>query len=269
LREDGAPVGQRPRRHLGYTRAMGLIEAPQEAANLARDVVYDLERGYESQIASGIVPRQAVRDARATFRARVAPALHAAFEAALSCSSLAGEVEGAAPAAAGARGVAGVPPSSRIALKGRGKVIGALVMLGFFAVIVVWTIAKVPDPVVLARVALAQTSGSGEASLAVAGPAEVKIAVAADSVSWNGRTCLEIDAQALKGGAVVARMSCCGWSPRGRGAGGAGHAFPIYAQRTGCVLKVPAGGMERLRVATRLGAGGTLKFEGLEIRAEQ
>jgi hypothetical protein len=136
---------------------MSLIDAPDQAVNLARDMVFDLERDHDSQISRGFIPRQAVQEARAAFRARVVPGLHPAFESALASSSLAREAEVAVhdPAAA-----ADLPPS-RVP-RSRTKVLAGLGMIAAFAVVIGWAVFTRHEPVVLARVPLPGAIGSGE-----------------------------------------------------------------------------------------------------------
>jgi hypothetical protein len=126
-----------------------------------------------------------------------------------------------------------------------------------------------PEGVVLARLPLPGAIGSGEMPLAVPGAAVVKLAVAADSVSYSGKGCLDLEAQALKGSAVVGSVSCCAWYPRHIRKARSGWLAPIYRQRDECNLPVPAGGADRLRVSTRFHGDGKLSFEGFEIRAER
>jgi hypothetical protein len=243
---------------------MSLIAAPDQAANLARDMVFDLERDHDSQISRGSIPRQAVQAARAAFRARVVAGLHPVFESALASSSLAREAESASldPAAA-----ADLPPS-RVP-RARTKVLAGVGMIAFFGVIIGWVVLTRHEAVVLARVPLPGAIGSGEVPLAVPGAAVVKLAVAADSVSYSGKGCLDLEAHALKGNAVVGRVSCCAWYPTHVRRARSGWLAPIYRQRDACNLQVPAGGADRLRVSTRFHGDGKLAFEGFEIRAEQ
>jgi hypothetical protein len=115
-------------------------------------------------------------------------------------------------------------------------------------------------------VPIATPGTGGETPLAVQGPTTLTVAVAADGVKWSGRSCLMLDVEAFRGGTSVARYSCCGWRPK---RGSNGSALLVYRSNDECDLAVPTGGVDRVRVGTRLDPPGRLTFEGLEIRVER
>ena len=111
---------------------MALIAAPEEATLLAREMVADIERYNDSAISSGRVPREAIREGRALFRARVVPELDPLFEQALGNTALAPEAEplpsltGDAPVTDQALERAGLPTRLRLNAPQRKKLLSAM-----------------------------------------------------------------------------------------------------------------------------------------------
>ena len=246
---------------------MALIASPEAATQLARELVADIERYNDSTIAAGRVPRAAIQEGRAVFRARVEPALYPRFERALGNTALAPEAEGLAapvdegPVTAAALARAGLPTRQKWVAR---IVIGVLVV--GFAVLVARSALRSYFVEVLARLPIAQVGVPVEARATLPGPSTRTVAVAADVVKWSGRSCLMLDVEAFRGDARVAQVSCCGWRPK---RGSTGSAMIVYRTTSDCDLAIPAGGADRVKVATRFSHPGALSFEGLEIRIEK
>jgi hypothetical protein len=242
---------------------MAPVSSPEEATLLARELVADIERYNESVIESGRVPRQAIREGRALFRARVEPGLHPLFERALGNSGLAVEAE---PLAALDDGVVTDRALERAGLPTRRSWIWRLatgVGVTLVGAFVLWQILHPAE--VLARLPIAQVGVPVEVRATMPGPKHT-VAVAADVVRWSDGSCLMLDVEAFKGEARVAQYSCCGWRSR---RGGWGSAVLAYKTTSACTLALPAGGADRVKVATRLTRPDGPKFEGLEVRIEK
>jgi hypothetical protein len=246
---------------------VGLITTPAEATLLARELVADIERYNDSMISTGRVPRAAIQEGRALFRARVTPGLYPLFEQALGNTALAAEAEGLAdpadqgPVTDGALERAGLPTRRKVVAR---IVIGLLV--AGFAVLVGKSVLRAHFAEVLARLPIAQVGVPAEARAALPGPATLTVAVAADVVKWSGSSCLILDVEAFRGDTRVGQVSCCGWRPR---RGSTGSALIVYRTTSDCDLALPAGGADRVKVATRFSRPGALSLDGLEVRIEK
>jgi hypothetical protein len=109
-----------------------------------------------------------------------------------------------------------------------------------------------------------------EVPLTLKGGTQIHFAVYAERYSYRGRNQVMLDVELLKGGAVidvVDRMSCAGWTIRGKSKSGGGCKTTRY--NSDCTMTVPAGGADAVRVATRLMNGNEASFTGLQVLVRQ
>ncbi|MBX3210967.1 MAG: hypothetical protein KF850_02945 [Labilithrix sp.] len=104
-----------------------------------------------------------------------------------------------------------------------------------------------------------------ETPLALPPGAKVRLAVRAESYSYFGRNHVMLDAELLKDGAVVAKMSCQGFEFEG----GSGSGCKSTHYNSGCSITAPPGGADALRVGTRMENGNGASIEGLSVLVKQ
>lgn len=104
-----------------------------------------------------------------------------------------------------------------------------------------------------------------EIPLTLQGGAQVRFAVYAERYSYSGPNQVMLDAELLKGGAVVEKMSCAGWDNEG----GSGGGCKTTHYNSDCTMTVPAGGADAVRVATRLKNDNEASFTGLQVLVKQ
>ncbi len=119
----------------------------------------------------------------------------------------------------------------------------------------------------MATIKLPKGVGSTEQiAFNVAPNTSVSFGVHASKYSYSGGNAIMLDGELLKGGAVVARMSCEGFDLEG----GAGSGCGATHYNSSCAMKAPASGADTIRIATRMqNPNSSATFEGVEIRVEQ
>lgn len=103
---------------------------------------------------------------------------------------------------------------------------------------------------------------AGDAPLAAPAGTWLGFAVHLDSYSYSGRNHVLVNAELLRGGAVVGSTQCRGFEFEG----GAGSGCGATEHNSACGIAVPEGGIDAIRVTATLEAPNEVSLEGLEVR---
>jgi hypothetical protein len=103
-----------------------------------------------------------------------------------------------------------------------------------------------------------------EASLVLSAGDAVGFSTHADRYSYDGTNAVMLDAELLKGGLVVERLTCRGFDLEDNSGSGTGSTRHLM-----CPMTAPAGGADTVRVGTRLENTSPATFEGFEVRVHQ